>query len=289
MKRGQTTRLRSCVALALMFWSVAAPWAAAQPDDPRVREHVKGGLPSHDALHVRNGYVLAYDAQRRVASWVAYHLVPDYLKTPKREGRFATFRVDPDVPHPVQWVDYKDQAYDRGHLAPYKAMGGDRDGDGHYAAQDPDDALTILQANYLSNIVPQHPRLNRSPGLWFQLERFVQDTLVGRRGQHVWIFAGPIFGPGEQERIGIHQDIDVPLWFFELVIMESATEPAPKVLAFLLPHQRVSYGRLENFLVSVDVIEALTGLDFLSELDDQIEAPVEQANTWPVWQALAHP
>jgi len=55
------------------------------------------------------------------------------------------------------------------------------------------------------------------------------------------------------------------------------------VLAFLLPHHREAHGDIEDFLVSVDIIEALTGLDFFSEMKDEIEKPLEAEDTWLNW------
>ena len=40
---------------------------------------------------------------------------------------------------------------------------------------------------------------------------------------------------------------------------------------------------MEDFLVSVDVIESLTGLDFFSDLDDDTEALLERTDTWDFW------
>jgi endonuclease G, mitochondrial len=45
----------------------------------------------------------------------------------------------------------------------------------------------------------------------------------------------------------------------------------PILLAFLFPHQWMRHGEIENFLVSVDVVEALTGLDFFSGLEGWLE------------------
>jgi DNA/RNA endonuclease G (NUC1) len=56
--------------------------------------------------------------------------------------------------------------------------------------------------------------------------------------------------------------------FFKIVVLEDPDPDVetPVVLAFLFPHQRARHGEIENFLVSVDVVEALTGLDFLRRL-----------------------
>jgi transposase len=68
------------------------------------------------------------------AATTAWHVVPEYLDTPKRKGRWANFRTDPDIANPVEDDDYNGLLEDfdiaRGHIAPYFISGGDRDDDG---------------------------------------------------------------------------------------------------------------------------------------------------------------
>jgi endonuclease G len=263
-----------------------------------IDEHVFGGLPSLQNVDVRQGYVRGYLPEARVPLWVAYHVTPEYLDTPSREGRFSRFRRDPDVENAVVDNDYTGlkaaRGMVRGHLAPYAVMGGDRDEDGRLAEEDEDDAETVFEANYMSNIAPQHhDAFNGAGGLWFALERRVQERWVRDRGGDVWVFAGSVIGPGDHERVGPENDILVPPMFFKIVVREPTEEELdegddlPKVLAFLFPHQRQAHGDLEDFLVTVDVIEALTGLDFFSELNDEVEGVLEDVDTIANWGVFA--
>ena len=185
--------------------------------------------------------------------------------------------------------DYTHSGYARGHLAPFAVMGGDRDTDSLRAnldeeISDEDDELTVFQANYMSNMAPQHQTaFNGAGGVWFKLERWIQDTLVRDDSMNVWVFAGSIFGPGETERIGPDNDIAVPPVFYKMVITQE-DEGDRRVLAFLLPHHRVRHGEIEDYLVSVDIIEALTGLDFFSELDDDQESELEKKDSFETWK-----
>jgi endonuclease G len=256
-----------------------------------LNEHVFGGLPSQEDIYIRNGYVLCYNHLTKTPKWVAYHIKPEYRDTPSRKGKFASFRNDPDIEAEARDADYKglftSRGYARGHLAPYAVMGGDRDGDGRLAENDDDDALTIFQSNYMSNIAPQHHHgFNGRPGLWWSLERWIQDDLVKDQGKEVWVFAGCIFGPGDHEKVGEGKDIWVPVMFYKIVVMENNDTGAPTVLAFLFPHQRSAHGSIEDFLTTIDVIEALAGLDFFSMLDDQTENWLEDQDTWEVWKRL---
>lgn len=233
-----------------------------------VSRHIYGGMPSCDNLLERQGYVLCFNDARRVPSWVAFRVEPDFRNTPQRKGRFKSFRDDPDLATEARDADYdgllSSKGYARGHLAPYGVMGGDRDKDGAYAADDPDDARTVYEGNYMSNIAPQYQDgFNGSNGLWYALERWIQDGLIHCHDT-IWVFAGCVFDKKELERVGPGNDIHVPPGFFQMVVVEDVTK-TPHVLAFLFPHQKVRRGNIEEYLTSVDDIERATGLDFFSE------------------------
>jgi len=46
----------------------------------------------------------------------------------------------------------------------------------------------------------------------------------------------------------------------------------------LFPHLRQDHGQIENFLFTVDVVEALTGEDFFSDPDNDDEARLEDTD-----------
>jgi endonuclease G len=250
------------------------------------QSHFFSGQPACNDLHARIGYVLCYDATRRVPDWVAYRVEPAFRDTPERKGKYKSFRTDPDVSNPVKDDDYdglfNSRGYARGHLAPYAVMGGARDDDGQTAEDDdPEDNLTIFQANFMSNITPQHHhQFNGSGGLWFELERFIQDELVDDQELTVWVYAGIVFGAGTPEKVGPNDDIHVPPMFYKFVTWIDPDVDEPVFLAFLFPHQRTSHGDIDDFLVSIDVIEALTGHDFFAGLADSVENAVEDADTF---------
>jgi endonuclease G, mitochondrial len=155
--------------------------------------------------------VTEYDAAHRVPRWSAWRVLPEYLDPPTRRGRWSTFRADPSIPNPVRDADYNgvgsiDMA--RGHIVPYFVSGGDRDGDGLTAANDqgalvdPDDACTIYEINYLSNVAPQHQSgFNGSAGLWNRLETGIRQDIVGP-GTPIHIIAGTVFGNAPVNTVG---------------------------------------------------------------------------------------
>jgi endonuclease G len=92
-----------------------------------------------------------------------------------------------------------------------------------------------------------------------------------------------IYGPGEHQKVGPNKDIWVPAMFYNIVVIENPGSELPHVLAFLLPHQYSAHGRIENFLVPVDIIEAMSGEDFFNNLDADVEKSLEAKDTWETW------
>lgn len=257
----------------------------ASPTQPFAFGSLYGGAPSAEYV-TRGAYWLAYDNAHRIPRWVAYPVTPAFLETPDREGRFSSFRDDPDMSHEPSDRDYRGffDSHDiaRGHLAPYAIAGGDRDGDGLLALSDPDDERVVFEINYMSNIGPQyHSSFNGSGGLWFELERFIQDGLVRGKGRSVFVFAGPVIGVRPMDYIGPNEDIAVPAMYFKIVVDQTAGG----LLAFLFPHQKTRNGDLKDYLVSVDMIEALTGLDFFHEFAPEQENSMEAVDTILYWSA----
>ena len=55
------------------------------------------------------------------------------------------------------------------------------------------------------------------------------------------------------------------------------------VLAFRMPHKTIARGaNLSEYLVSIDDVEGETGINFLHELDDDIEEEIE-SEVWEIW------
>lgn len=261
-------------------------------------EHVFGGQPDNDSILVRKAYIVNYNSKWRIPNWCAYHITKDYLNTPKRKSRFKRFRDDPDVKNPVSEDQYdgllKSLGYARGHYAPFKILGGDRDNDGKYAKldkkSDKDEELTVFEGNYMSNIAPQlHYGFNGSGGLWFKTERWVQDKVVSD-SLEVWEFSGGLIHDDRNiELVGKDKNIAVPDQFYKVVIKKGSNE-FPDVLVFLFPHNDnkndVSEKEIFKYLVSIDYLEAISGLDFFKDYDIDIQKKFEPKINIEPWKSL---
>lgn len=76
------------------------------------------------------------------------------------------------------------------------------------------------------------------------------------------------------------QDVAVPNQFYKVIL--DNTKGNIKVLAFLMDHKDSDLP-LYEFVVSVDEVEALTGINFFPELQDIIENKLEASSSYKSW------
>jgi endonuclease G, mitochondrial len=263
-------------------------------------EHVLEGQPDGNRpVYVRQGYVVGYNEEYRIPNWVSYHIKPDYLKGPKRERKYKMFRTDPDVPNPVRDADYTGSGYARGHMAPYFAMGGDRDKNGVYSnaendREDPYDDKTVFQANYMSNITPQdQDALNGSGGPWYALETFIRDKLVRKHKMELVVITGSIISDPDGVEWLVNKDgetdIVVPDHFYQVLVWYDKGSGEYITGGFLFPHVNdkgdLPYSDLLDYMVTIDEIEALTGLNFLNQLSEGVQKKFESKTNRAFWEA----
>ncbi|SFN91883.1 DNA/RNA non-specific endonuclease [Bizionia echini] len=77
------------------------------------------------------------------------------------------------------------------------------------------------------------------------------------------------------------EKVAVPNQFYKIIL--DYNDGNPKVLAFLMPHVN-SNKPLYEFVVSVDTVEELTGINFFPELEDAIETRMESSRSYNKWR-----
>lgn len=217
-------------------------------------------LSFHRVLR-NDGFLVGWSDVRVSPLWVSYllHEVEDPGAGP-RPG----FRRDWRALWPIAPDSYFGSGYDRGHLAPNYAIAAVH---GKAAQRD-----TFL----MSNMSPQRPELNRR--LWQRLEEVVMDRFVPRFGT-LQVITGPVFPASFRDnvlnRVGL---VEVPEAFYKILVVPGEE---PRALAFLMPQGVAGDEPLDDFLVSIDELEARTGLDFFPQLPEAaaaaLEAEVESA------------
>lgn len=244
------------------------PSMASKPETPPASlssylklEHLKAQGKS--CLYVRHTYyALCYSEEHEQALWTAYILEGKKLRD-SRVRRTQDFRPDPKVPtQSAQSSDYKRSGYDRGHLVPA--------GDFKW------DSLAMSETFYMSNMSPQLHEFNA--GIWEEVESTVRRW--ARQKGRLVVYTGPVLDR-VKERIGKSQ-VSVPRAFYKVVY--HLDEKNPSGVAFLVPHAP-SHKAPTEFLVPIDSVEKVTGIDFFPVLPDDIEKRIESRLERRAWEA----
>lgn len=212
-----------------------------------------------DQVIHHNYYSLSYSEPHEQAEWVAYELKKDHLSSARFQRPY--FEVDLAVKTgAAHWRNYKNSSYDKGHLCPA--------GDRRFSKDAYDETFLT------SNISPQNPEFNA--GVWNALEQKVRYWAQKYDG--VYVVTGGVL-KDDLEHIGSER-VTVPKQFYKIVY--DYQESKPKMIAFLMANEN-STAPLHAFVVTVDSIQKLTGIDFFPELEDGLEQALETQSDIKAW------
>ena len=233
----------------------------AAADAPKY-DNLALGIPGKcDTLIDRPGYALGYIEYHEQAAFVIYKLTAREALT-KEAQRTNRFRSDPEIPTgSATTADYHRSGYDRGHLAPAADMA--------FSVQ------TMADSFFMSNMSPQKPAFNR--GIWKRLEEQVRQIAI--REKAIYVVTGPILPKKKTVTIGANQ-VTVPTHYYKVIF---DLTPPRKMIGFILPNEG-SDRPLEDFAVTVDVVEKATGLNFFSALPQAVQKKLESKITVSEWK-----
>ena len=216
-------------------------------------------LNTNQVVHHAN-YTLSYSEACEQAEWVAYELKKERLNGQIK--RSNNFKIDLNITTgSAELKDYKYSGYDRGHLIPAADMNFSQ--------------LAMDESFYMSNISPQNKSFNR--GIWKKLESHVRYWAVEYDNLYV-ITAGVL--DSCNKFIGLNK-VCVPEYFYKIIL--DYKSPEIKAIGFLLPNKKGNQ-HLASYVVSIDRIEALTGIDFFPKLPDYIENRIEKKSHINKWK-----
>jgi len=205
-------------------------------------------------------FTLSYNEPYEQAEWVAYMLKKEHLTYDDRKRPY--FIEDPKVKtKSADWRNYKRSGYDRGHLCPA--------GDRRFSEQ------AYNETFYTSNISPQDRDFNA--GVWNRLEQQVRKW--AKKKEELFVVTGGVLEDGLEE-IG-EEDVDVPKYYYKIVARGDSSDF--KVIAFLMQGEESSKP-LRQFVVTVDRIEEMTGIDFFEKLPNDVQVKVESTIDDGAWE-----
>lgn len=251
---------------AIVFWYVENFYSPATYSEPGyaggVTEVPLALRPSSTTGEIvqHAHFILSYHEGYEQAEWVAYQLDKSHLTYDDRKRPY--FIEDPKVStRSADWRNYRGSGYDRGHLCPA--------GDRRFSE------YAYKETFYTSNISPQKKDFNA--GIWNRLEQQVRSW--AKRDGPLTVVTGGILEKG-LPTIG-EEEVGVPQFYYKIVSKGSGD--GMRVIAFLIPH-REDTGSLKKFVVSVDRLEELTGIDFFQGLPDGLENTLEAGTRIDSWK-----
>lgn len=121
---------------------------------------------------------------------------------------------------------------------------------------------------------PQEPSFNR--GIWSQIESIVR--LWAKQNQSIYIVTGPVLKTG-LPTIGINK-VTVPKYYYKVIL--DYTEPSLKGIAFLIENKGSKLPP-QQFAVSIDSVEEITGINFFPLLPKDKELKLESKFDYSLW------
>ena len=207
-----------------------------------------------------SGYDVSFNDDARIPNYVSYRLSPSDITTEGISRNDAEFLPDPDIPACPETQEYTRSHYpeglrlDRGHMMP--------------AADCKTSGTRMSESFYLSNVCPQDHTLNEED--WCNLEKQVRFWCKHYYKTDLWIVCGPILGKTETTT-----GINIPSQFWKVICRYDSRYGHWKAIGFIFNNDSSDQPYAQR-AVSVDEIEALTGMDFFSEVEDNEEEFMEK-------------
>ena len=223
-------------------------------------------------------YCYEFDKTKMHTRWVAYRF--DAITRQSNTSRSDAWADDPELPEVYRIGTSYFNGYQRGHICP--------SADRLYSVE------ANMQTFYMSNMSPQIGDFNG--GAWAGLEDLVRDC--GRSST----FADTIYvvkgGTIENDQIRTYMErsssmkIAVPRYYFVALLAVKAGSYSS--IGFLMEHknypdynsslnEKERKAFMEQFAMSIDKLEDLTGINFFSNLPEVTEETVEASYMFSKW------
>jgi endonuclease G len=222
------------------------------------------------------GMVIGYDCDYKMASWVFHVLTPDVsFGSVSRSNDFRTDQQascgtaeEADYFLKTKNADgtfkYDGFGFDRGHLAP--------SADFRWSSN------ALSESYYYSNMTPQRPEFNRES--WASLEDLLR-RIVDQENKPFYVITGPILHDSLPEIDRSVNKLKIPEFHYKIIV--DASSQNPRGMAFVMPNKKCEE-RLSSYVISIDSLESLTGINFFPGINTIQEAKIETAADFSAWQ-----
>lgn len=220
-------------------------------------------------------YSLEWDHQLRATRWVCYQVYSSIRMSNVSRPQEDPWAYDPNIKESEQQRTYNELSgsrpplpqstyYEKGHIVASADRLGSREANN--------------QTFYMTNIYPMVHDFNG--GIWASMEARVRSW--GSKSDSLYVCKG---GTVDHENdildytTGNHI---VPRYFYMAILSKKSSQW--QATALWIEHQDGSnWKSLQDYAVSIDRLEQLTGLDFFCNLPDEIEDKVEASINYTYW------
>lgn len=238
------------------------------------------GLPTSDIQlesTIHSAMAIGFNCQYKMAAWTFHVLTPDVSFG--NVTRTNDFRPDNSIACPIAVeqdyfikeeksdgsIIYDGFGFDRGHLAP--------SADFRWSKQ------ALSESYYYSNMTPQRKGFNRES--WAEVETLLR-RIVDNNPQNYLIITGPILTDTMKVIEKSINKLSIPDYHYKIIA--DLSSDSPKGMAFLMPNRKCELPASE-YVVTIDSIQQLTGLDFFPTLSEKLQKAVEKTSDYSVWNA----
>ncbi len=241
------------------------------------------GYPtSKSSLELKDykGFVIGFDCEYKLASWT-FHLLNTDVSFGSN-SRTNDFRIDSSFScGTANDRDYfkknnsedgtpqlKGFGFDRGHLVPSADLKWSK--------------AAMSETYYYSNITPQKPDFNRES--WAQLESLIR-RIADNEKKTLYVITGPILTKELEVNKESENNLKIPNLHYKIVADLSAENQ--RGIAFLMQNKKCDT-KLSNYVVTIDSIEQLTGLNFFPFIHDSLEQKIEGKADFFAWDVKSY-
>lgn len=244
-----------------------------------MQQLLEKGLPElneGEELIQHQAYCLVYSEEHEIAKWVAHIISHDIVTG--GVSRTNDFRpdtliktgstVEADYFLKTKTEDgsyeYDGYGYDRGHLAP--------------SADFRWSEIALSESYFYSNMSPQLPEFNRE--IWAGIEGFFRAHIYNNPTKDLFIITAPVLNENLPKQKRSVNNMSIPEYHYKIAVDFEDS----KGIAFLISQTNLDYP-MESFVVSIDSIEAITGINFYPGLSPEQEKLIESQADISKWRS----
>ncbi|MCR5333533.1 MAG: DNA/RNA non-specific endonuclease [Bacteroidaceae bacterium] len=237
-------------------------------------------------------FCIEWDCDRKAQRWTAYRWDIDNI-VDNNVGRTEAWAEDTDIPSQYRSTSYNHQSngYDRGHML---------------ASEDRQCSVSANSQTFLlSNMHPQYNKFNGKSNnvsyVWLNLEIRLRNlykawTKTYNYGDTIYVVKGGTIA--DNQILETKKGIPVPKYFFVALLYYKKADvnnvnnvnrgyKGYRAIGYWIEHTNgtntANGSALNNYCVSIDVLEQKTGIDFFCNLPDEIENKVESTCNLTQW------